>query len=567
MMRRAAFGFFLLASALDTRAEHELASPSFIAESGISMEITNFYETLPPAGFLPLRVEIKNGSTDERTWQFTTTQTQSMQQAVASTTSLTVPARDKRVFDVLVPLSPQSSNSSRYANLSINVSGYGVDDGGSSEHAAGGSSAASTGFFGLGESLSVKNWGPLKDLVEKAGKRSLDGTPLDTSFLPADWRALVGFETIIFSEEEWRKIPAAQQGALRDWVAQGGHLILCHANTEAPQDLPPAATRGAGRISLWPLGADLVERINKEITAPGKSLGERVSSDYAWDWKLAKSVGRLQTPYVLVMIFVVGFAVLIGPVNFLVFAPQGNRHRLFWTTPLISVLATLLIAGIIIGGEGFGGQGQRMEALLCLPSEHKAVLWQEQVSRTGVLISTSFTPSEESLLLPIFLQQRSGLSFPRSAGRYALNGRVWSGDWFRSRATQAQALLSIYPTRGRLEVTVDEVGVPQVVSTFAQNLTEVFYYDANAAIWQAAAVAPGHKTALKRVDDKAYQKWRKEAVSPAGSLVRGQFEQFEKQDRRGKFFASTPQIHPISTLGVVRWKPAGALIFGEIYQP
>lgn len=566
MMRRFAC-FFLLACVLNVRAERELASPAFVANSGISMEITNSYETVPPVGFLPLRVEVKNGSAAERTWQFATTHNQGMGSTFASTTPLTVPARGKRVFDLLVPLAPQSSGSARYANLQISVSGYAVEDGNSSEHAGGGSSGMPTSFFGLGEELSVKNWGPLKELAEKTSKRSLDGTPLDSAFLPTDWRGLAGFEIIILNETEWRKISVAQQGALGVWVAQGGHLVLCHEAADAPQDLPAAASRGAGKISHWQVGVDFIDQINKEIIVSRKSLGDRTADDYTWSWLLAKAVGRMPTPYILVMVFVLGFAVLVGPVNFLVFAPPGNRHRLFWTTPLISVLATILIAGIIVGGEGIGGSGQRLEALLSLPSEHKAVLWQEQVSRTGVLTSSSFTPSEQMLPLPITLRQRGGSSFSRMAGNYALNGQVWSGDWFRSRATQAQVLISAYPTRGRLELAGNEGGIPQVISTFEQNLKEVFYYDSASAVWRGTDIAPGRKTALLRVEDKEYQKWRKDALAPAGGVIRDRFERFEKQDRRGKFFASASQLNPISTLPVLRWKPAGALIFGEIYQP
>ena len=44
----------------------------------------------------------------------------------------------------------------------------------------------------------------------------------------------------------------------------------------------------------------------------------------------------------------IAFGIIVGPVNLFVIARQGRRHRLFWTTPLISLIASLLLIALDI---------------------------------------------------------------------------------------------------------------------------------------------------------------------------------------------------------------------------
>jgi len=571
MMRRVAgaaiptaLALFLLAAPL--RAEHVLSSPQFQRGSGIEMKITNFYEDIPPAGFLPLRVEVKNGSKAPRTWTFDTTHSKYGMGSMRATFSLRVDAETDRTFDLLVPVASETSSSSRYSNLSIIVSGYAVTNGSSNEHASGGGKTP-TAFLGMGEALSVKNWGPLRDSFDKKSSNSLDGTPLDPTLLPADWRGLAGFGAIIFEDSEWRRIPAAQRSALLEWVAQGGRLILCTADANASSELPEAGRNGVGQIEHWPLGEDFQEKVKTMLPTISGSAATDAIQNYTWKWKLAEAVGRPEPPQALIIIFVLLFAAIIGPLNFLVFAPSGNRHRLFWTTPLISLVASVIMGLFIVLSEGFGGNGQRFGVLLNLPNLNKNVLWQEQVSRTGVLSSSAFVLTDPVLPLPITLRKNTSSPTPAENGKsYVLDGATWSGDWFSSRTTQAQLFTAISPTRARLQVNDDSNGKPVAVSSFEVELEDLWYFDGAGKIWWADHVKPGEKRTLQAAYQHDFSKWWKDALEPAGEITRSRAARFNNGDSRVKFFASTAQPSFLSSLSSIRWKQGQSLILGQPVQ-
>ncbi len=527
------------------------------------MKFTNFYDDIPPGGFLPVRMEVKNMSTEKREWRLHSTHTLGAARTFQYFTKVEVPAGETRSFDLLLPLVSDYDVGGRYSQVEIFVSGYGFLNGSASDSGSG-RSGSSTPYLGLGKELAVKEWGQLRENLQKnASSRELDGTELDTDHLPADWRGLAGFQIIIFTEAEWRAISAPAAGALRDWVAQGGRLIIWHEGAAAAADLPARGVYGAGRIEHWRNDGKFLDRCIKALLAQGDTQ-DREYKWYTWEWPMAMEVGSPEPPRMLIMIFVMLFAIIIGPVNFLVFAPPGQRHRLFWTTPAISVAASLIMALYITTREGFGGRGSRFEVMLSLPTEHKAALWQEQVSRTGVLTSTAFTNAEPILPVSLNLRKRPGISFrSERMDAYALNDNTWSGNWFRSRATQAQIFTLVSSSRGRLEISAGASGAPQAVSSFERPLAEAWYVDDAGTVWQTKDLAPGEKRELTKSDNTAFEHWWRQAIHPAGNITRRRAESFRTDDTRGKFFAScatTPQ--PINSLTAIRWKDKGGLIIG-----
>lgn len=556
---------FSLAALLPGHAASQLTDLVFSPGSGIQMRATSAYEEIPPAGFLPVRLEVRNRSAAAHTWQIRSTHTLGDRRIMQSATSVTVDAQSERVFELLLPLAIQAGSYGRYSNLELAVSGHGVVEGLASQHSSTGGRTP-TSFLGMGEALSVKNWGPLRERLDKKHSRTLDGTSLDIDFLPEDWRGLAGFGVIILTDQEWRQVPPGPRGALQDWVLQGGSLILCHEGFSAPADLPAAGGFGCGSISHWKLGDDFIDLIVPATDPVRSSLANDASSGYGWSWPLALLVGQPAPPRVPIIVFVIVFAVVIGPLNFAVFAPSGNRHRLFWTTPSISLVATVLMGIFIVLSEGFGGRGERFEVQLSMPSQRKTVLWQEQMSRTGVLLGSAFTASEPALILPISLRQEndSPYSYRRPGSHtssWFLSGTTWSGDWFRTRTAQAQAVVAAIPSRAELAISSTEGGAPIAISSFEQELRDLWYFDERGSVWRTEAVRPGEKKHFAPAEERDFQKWLQVSLEPAGALTKDRTRAFAR-DRKGKFFASAAP-KSIATLDAIRWNNAGALIFGE----
>ena len=561
--------FLLAASPSSLRAERALTGPRLLPNAGAEIRVTNTFEGIPPSGFLPIRIEIKNSADTARSWNLQSKHALSGSRITDFFTTLTVPASSERAFDLLVPLSPQVSSSSRYSSLTLTFLGPGIEDGIITEHSSGGGRSPSV-YLGMGEALATTSWGVLREQVEKKLSLSLNGSPLDPLLMPSDWRGLAGFEGIVLAASEWRDLAAGPRAALLDWVAQGGHLVLAYEEETAPPDLAALpSSRGGGKILIRPV-IGLEDELTEWLKAASKPIASMALQDYNWKWAPAQAVGNPEPPYLLILIFVVLFALIIGPLNFLVLAPAGRRHRLFWTTPAISLAASILTGVFITIREGAGGRGQRFEALLVLPEERRAVLWQEQISRTGVLFSSSFPSDNSAVLLPIEIRSENQTPRPRRRAEsiFALAGSQWSGDWFRSRTTQAQLLTALAPQRERLDVSWEN-GVPSATSSFARPLDMVFYFSPNpegATIWQGRDLKPGQKTVLTPATMPAYLSWRERTLIEAGPVIRDRLSRFEAQRGGHKFFANTLSASAIATLGEIIWSDTGGLIFGETVE-
>ena len=532
-------------------------------ESGISFKVTNFYEDIPPRGFLPLRVEVGNESGRDGSWEIQSAHAMGDMRTVSYSSRVAVPSGSRKTFDLLVPLLSQAPGNSGYSNLVITVTGPGIASGTAMEYASG-RSTRSGPYLGMGSRLGAKNWGLLREALKDAKKPQLSGTQVDPEYLPDDWRAMAGFDVMVFSALEWEEIAADPRRAILDWVAQGGVLVFF---AQAIDVLPPAGPYGAGEIlreeSTGDVPAACVRILDESA---GRSI-DAALAEYSWEWPPAAALGRSVPPQGLIITFVLAFAVLIGPVNFMIFAPSGRRHRLIWTTPLISVCATILMAAGIAVSEGFGGRGERIVLQWQQPGESRVVRWQEQVSRTGVVISSRFQTGWPALILPIQFRvdsRPSGGLWAMDAARYALNPLpvpegTWHGDWFRSRSTQGQLLTSVDTGRERLEFR----GSPPVArSSMASPVEELWFVEESGSVWFLERLQPGSPATMRKEDPAAFEAWWAKHLESAGALITHRANALRAGARGGQYMGLIPG-GAISTLDAIRWGQTPALLVGN----
>jgi len=231
---------------------------------------------------------------------------------------------------------------------------------------------------------------------------------VDAAAWPADWRVWSPFTLVVMTDPEFRALDGARRAALLDWVALGGTLSLFPPFTQG-SSLIPAENWGRGGIirsektlaevaspeSLLPKAPKFPRQLFDQAIMAGNSSGPQAF--------------ELSSGSIGVTLFLVLFALLIGPVNLLLFAPAKSRQRLFFTVPLISLGASLVLGLVIVWRDGFGGEGVQRGLIMLLPGENKAVVVQDQLSRTGVLFS------ERSLCRKIpSASSRTSLSHPTS---------------------------------------------------------------------------------------------------------------------------------------------------------
>ena len=374
------------------------------------------------------------------------------------------------------------------------------------------------------------------------------------SLWPADWRVWSPFARVVLDETAYAELDGARRAALHDWVAMGGTLDIYPIGGGVHAE---ERRHGHGVIRRMEIG--LVEQANLAIK-PEVKLGRVEMADLQRGAAVQVSPERMEAlkpkrDVLWVSIFLVGFGLLVGPVNLFWFAKSGRRQRLFFTVPVISLGASILLAGFIVMEDGFDGEGAMHGVVFLLPDTNQAVVTQFQFSRTGVLLGGGFDLPDDVLMAHTGgtnVQDNRDYHYSsdvRSVRYLRGDGRA-GGDWFASRRLQFHELRRLVPTRARVElVGGDAGGAPVVQSSLGAVLKAFRYLDAAGVLWEAPELAPGQRVTLRRSE------------IDSGAVTE------EPDWRRGMFTASAGAadgLAPIATLDAIRWDAPEFLYTGQV---
>ena len=342
----------------------------------------------------------------------------------------------------------------------------------------------------------------LKDsLLERVALGNLRGTPTvtvaDPAALPADWRVWGSQHAMVLRQADYAQLDPEHRVALRRWVALGGRLAL---STESEH--LAAEHLGAGLIV--PLSGDIAylppalisRQLALSVPSPSLPIGDSLARDHA-SIEAFGSGERSDTRWLVYVL--IGFAITAGPLNLLVLAPAGRRHRMLVTMPLIALVGAVVMGAGVVARVGLGGEGVRSSVVALAPGEGGAAVFQDQVSRTGILLSRRFALPDDAVMAAASLDAGSARAGGALLGR---EGGEASGDWFRSRSYQAYQLRRFVAGTGKVEVTALAAdGAPTVTSTLKTPLQEFAWIDDQDRVWTAPALEPGKAVVLAAAKD------------------------------------------------------------------
>ena len=522
--------------------------------------VSSCFNNLPFCGYAPIAVHISNDSARAQRWKF---QFQSPVYFYIGTNSMTfqteleVPSKSARTFKLLVPLACRGTET--YFNpLGVTVSGPWTNGSSMQQFTAKRSGKPVSPFVVMSESLASRYWSQIEKTLD-ASKKDFAGTRCDPKEFPDDWRALIGIAGLWITGDELRLLSSGQRGALHDWVCRGGALFICGGVEEDAQ----FHSTGFGKVSALPNDMVNVDQTVAEINElEPTSLQHQLTQSYGADWKAAADLGAVTLSAPLLIGFMALFATVAGPVNIFVFAGRARRHRLFWTTPLISIAATALLLLLIVLQDGFGGSGRRVALVYVSPAERQDVVLQEQGSRTGVVLSSSFRTRDPCFIAPIVL------GTPRSAPKrqYQNSETHFSGQWFVSRSLQSHWIESIAPSRAGIVMAdagqIDSLkGAPIIVSNISGVLEQVCFRDENGHGWSARNVHTGQRVTLESNAEMP-------DLLPleAGARLRTMWERVN--ENKNYFYAITRNNTAlVATLPSIRWKSDQVIYTGPLSAP
>ncbi len=553
--------------------------------SGLELRLSPWLASQPPLGYVPVLVTVENQTGARGMWNVGAT-TGLFSGAMSNSMMLVeVPGGGSASVTFLAAASYVPDDRSRsWRSLNFTVSGprvalpnAGQVNACQIEPRYGGS------YVGLGlNAQKAFDW--VSRSIDQATARTANGVPgskVSVEFTPVDWRGLTGLSGYWMTEGEWRGLRGPQKTAVLEWAALGGQVVVAlpeggEAEEVLRQTLPAGPfTGGRAQVGLGGVRAMVVKEPLPEGNTRSELLEQQEARSVASllkdfgssSWKAKRLVPAPQMQMMLMGVFLVVFAVLVGPVNLFVFAGPSRRQRLFWTTPLLSVGGSVALLLIMILSDGTGGQGVRMSVGVMVPELDRMVVRQEQVCRTGVLLGAAFPVAEPSVMTQLVMK-RGGSPLLSTGEQMVLNedGTQRSGDWFRSRSVQAHALQTVRASRG--EVRFRSGGEkPSVVSSLEVPLARVWVVDESGTTWTAGDVAPGERKGLERsaVSFEKVKWGENELPSLAGPLLKDALAEVQKL-KGGYVMAEVARGAAsrlaISTLDSIRWNEDAAFIVG-----
>ncbi|MEN9991034.1 MAG: hypothetical protein RLZZ224_736 [Verrucomicrobiota bacterium] len=563
--------------------------------SGSYIEATALFSKLPVSGFAPVRITVANRLNAPVKFSFSFVSNSKSYYRnddvrMKSQFSIACPAAQVQSTDLIVPVAALVRNSgySYGEALTLNMDMYGVTQGTASQ-----SSHASPDFPQLlmSEELYTPNASALDGELNKSkgGSSTYRGDltyagKFDPKQMPEDWRAYLGYDGMMLTNRDWQQMTPGARAAVLLWNRQGGWLqffavneVVNLASMGIIIDDEKNSMRGLGHVQLESLGADLkldpaswVHRAQKSATAPHRQA-EVLQKEYSsGTWKLPAWLGVKTFYFVIFIILLLIFGILVGPINLFVFAKSGQRHKLFVTTPLISLGASFVMIILIFAQDGIGGTGVRVQwmHLVHEQGDHHAYIHQEQLCRTGVLMGSSFLIHEPCLLTPLALApsqwaRLSSREGPTQSFEIASQDNAWraTGDWFQSRSEQAQWIQTIRPSRARIE-RVNAADPTKLMSNLDFALDRLYLRDEQGRLWKAQNVAPGQTFSLQTCPDAEWQQLVDQELPAISEWQQKRIRNLTAKAHN--FIALSKDAPMIETSTSTKWKRSETIITGQL---
>lgn len=588
------------------QAQYTISNTSY-PNAAATVKVTSLFGILPSSGYLPVSVKIENKTGKDRVWSLNFTSRDKdgygyfgsgkKESNMESGYQFECANGETKNFSILVPVATNfPSLYGGYDNgleLDLNLRSAGLSEENDSMHSE---TNDDWPAVLISKDLQRENGSQLDSFIDSkftssrghsSGNIEFAGE-FDPANLPSDWRAYQGYSSVILTEKDWVELSPSPRSAILEWVRMGGQLVVCSSSSMADLNLlglgefkkgEKTAPRSHGCISIFPMTKGL-EVDNGELTKVVElertqaTFSEQIKDDYvgaSWDLYMKLRGADFNATFLVLIILI--FGVLVGPVNLFVFAKAGKRHRLFITTPLIAVGTSLLLLVVIMIQDGFGGSGERAQLVEVRADngEYKAYVKQQQFCRTGIIMNGGFEASTNVFMsaVPIAPSRLSRVTLDNNGGgsNYSLqqgeDGTHGGGDWFQSRSQLGHYVSAVMPTRGRVALSGSEDD-PKLHSSFDFSIETLLYRHDDGSWWMSkSSVKPGAEVSMKMIS-----KSEANAIAKAGS----EFLSDElKSDllnslmsRDGHFIAITQDAPGIDTHDSIKWEHTYSIFTGPV---
>lgn len=337
------------------------------------------------------------------------------------------------------------------------------------------------------------------------------------------WLAYTPFDLVLVTARDMESMPAPAQTALWSSIECGGALAILGAR-EPPEPWRTTKDKcgaGANRYRVGFGQCLVVDRAElkslnmdetKLLIDTARSSAQPWSGPGRWDMATAQSVfpvvESVRIPFRALAIILMGFVVLIGPVNLWVLARLKKHLWILWSIPVISICASAVIFGFSLLGEGVTPH-LRVEGITVLDQIN------QRASTLG--LASYYCP----------LTPRGGLQFgydteltPPLGNNHGnqhadldwSQAQHLSRGWLSARVPACFRLRKSEPRRERLQLERNDRGQRFVINGLGTSIDSLRLADFSGQEYSASNVAAGARCLLKPLARAASATPKPEAV-------------------------------------------------------
>ncbi|HSY20287.1 MAG TPA: hypothetical protein VK815_18225 [Candidatus Acidoferrales bacterium] len=321
-----------------------------------------------------------------------------------------------------------------------------------------------------------------------------------------NWLAYSPFDAVIISAADLASMPPPVIGALGDYLSVGGNVII-GGKADLPAAWHPSQKTqlfygteyavGFGRCysfigeGLGPMDAKSTELL-RLVVRDAAHYWQGLPSDSGTANSMIPVVEDLKIPTRGIVLIMLAFIIVIGPVNIIYLSRRKRRTWMLWTIPVISLVTTLLVFVYSLLREGITPDA-RIVGLTVIDqvSHHVAT-----VGATGFYCP--LTPSgglnfdfatEATPLVEIGYGSGASREVDWSQSQHFTHG------WVSARVPAHFHLRKPETRRENLQLITGD-GKPEIVNSLGAPIKSLWIADANMNIYRATGVAAGQKAGL-----------------------------------------------------------------------
>ncbi|HTX22150.1 MAG TPA: hypothetical protein VMD27_09895 [Candidatus Aquilonibacter sp.] len=321
-----------------------------------------------------------------------------------------------------------------------------------------------------------------------------------------NWLAYSPFDAVVLNAADLNSMPPAVMSAIGDYLQTGGNVILSGANDlpaawhpAQKKDLSGGAAYAVGFGRCFVFNSENISTVNPQSIQTLRAA-VRTAAQY-WqnlpdDSDSANSVlpivESLKIPTRGIVVIMLAFVILIGPVNIIYLNRRKRRTWMLWTIPAISFATTLLVFAYSLLSEGITPD-TRITGLTVLDqiSHHAATIGGEAfycpLTPSGGLhfdFETEATPLVQ-------------IGFGSGTSREVdwTQSQHFSRGWVSARVPAFFHLRKSETRRERIQI-FDENGKFEVVNSLGAPIKSLWVADSDMNVYQANNVDAGQKAGL-----------------------------------------------------------------------